>query len=120
VFTLRSLTAASVLATAMLLFAGACAAPTPVFSPPPDESYDAAVLEEGKRLYLNVCAVCHARDGTGGVGPELRQVWQRLTPAQHILVVEEGRGKMPGFGPSLGREAVLAIVAYVRAGWTNE
>lgn len=109
----------TVLVIAVGAFVGACSASVTPFTPPPDETYDAALLEEGKELYLRVCAACHARDGSGGVGPELRQVWERLSPAQHVLVVEEGRGRMPGFGPSLGREAILAIVAYERAGWTD-
>lgn len=108
------------LVIAIALVLGACSASVAPFTPPPDESYDAALLEQGRELYLRACAACHARDGGGGVGPNLRQVWERLTPAQHVLVVEEGRGRMPAFGPSLGREAILAIVAYVRAGWADE
>lgn len=99
--------------------ASGCSASLQAFTPPPDEIYDPAVVESGEGIYLRVCATCHGRVGDGGTGPNIRQVWERLAPAEHLEIVVIGRNEMPAFGRSLSEEDVAAVVAYQRVGWPD-
>ena len=38
-------------------------------------SEDAAVLDQGKEIFVSQCAACHAADGGGGVGPNLADAY---------------------------------------------
>lgn len=105
----------------LLAIVSACGGGTvEAFGPPRDESYEESVVSAGRELYLRTCSSCHGRNGDGGVGPNLRQVWERLTFAEHISVVADGRGgRMPNFGQSLSSADIEAIVVYERVGWST-
>jgi mono/diheme cytochrome c family protein len=75
-------------------------------------------------LWNVTCATCHARDGRGG-GPGLppgakvpdlsdAAFTSTLSDEQLAASIRDGKGMMPGFGPQLGQEGVVAMVAHVR------
>ncbi len=72
------------------------------------------LLEEGRSVHNDTCAVCHGRAGEGGIGPALIGVTERLTVADHFKVVQRGRGQMQAFSGILSPDEVLAVVAYQR------
>ena len=104
---------------AVVVATASCSGSIAVFTPPPDETYDPALVPAGKDIHLRTCATCHGREGGGGTGPNVRQVWERLNPAEHLDVVVVGREKMPAFGRSLSEEDIAAVVAYQRFGWSD-
>jgi mono/diheme cytochrome c family protein len=83
-------------------------------TPPADSPQD---------VYLDKCAVCHAKDGSGNTvkgrklkvkdlrGPEA----QKLSEAEMIEIVSKGKGKdMDGFQKELGSDMIKQIVQYYR------
>jgi mono/diheme cytochrome c family protein len=75
-------------------------------------------------VYLDKCAVCHAKDGSGNTAkgkkvkakdlrsPEV----QKMTDAQLIDAVANGKGKdMDAFQKELGADMVKQLVAYCRS-----
>ena len=87
------------------------------FNPPPDEQYPQSQLEAGRDVFLSSCTFCHGNKGEGGTGPNLRQVWERRSPEDHLQKVTEGGNGMPGFGRSLTEQQIADVVAFERAGW---
>jgi mono/diheme cytochrome c family protein len=69
----------------------------------------------GEAVYRESCATCHGGSGEGGSGPSLVGVDDRLSRAEHIDIVREGRGNMPGWDASLSREEIEAVVDYERS-----
>ena len=104
---------------AFAIAVAACSAATTVFVPPPDESYAPEIVAAGEDVHLRTCAVCHGRDGGGGAGPNIRQVWERLSIDEHTQVIIDGRKAMPAFGRNLTAEDIAAVVAYQRTGWSD-
>jgi alcohol dehydrogenase (cytochrome c) len=71
-----------------------------------------ANLVEGKRLFVQTCAVCHGEDGKGGHtgGAPL----DRMTDfSAAIRTVTAGRNNMPPFGSALTSEQIRDVSAYV-------
>jgi polyvinyl alcohol dehydrogenase (cytochrome) len=68
----------------------------------------------GERVYARSCALCHGGSGEGATGPSLVGVEDRLTIEQHRSVVQDGRGRMPGWSGSLSAEEIEAVVDYER------
>jgi mono/diheme cytochrome c family protein len=78
---------------------------------------DGTFEADGEEQYKIHCAVCHGGDGQGGSGPELAgQVADKLTVAQHVDVVMNGRAGMPAWASSMEDDQIAAIVAYERDG----
>lgn len=70
----------------------------------------------GQSTFERSCASCHGGDGSGGFGPSLRGVADRLTVEQHLAVVREGRNtKMPAWAGVLSDDEIKAVVDYERA-----
>ena len=68
------------------------------------EGVDAAAV------FGNVCASCHGQDGSGGTGPDLRQ----LTNVDAIEEqVRNGGGGMPAYEGQLTDEEIEAVSEYV-------
>ncbi len=96
-----------------LSVAGACAS-LPEVPVGPDGTVD-PVLVEGRRIFGGTCSGCHGSDGSGGRGPDLRDVVARYPdPAAQLEVVSAGRDRMPGFGGSLSDAELEAVVRYTR------
>jgi cytochrome c6 len=78
----------------------------------------AAPLELGKEVFTTVaqppCGACHtlAEAGTAGTtGPNLDE--QQPSEEDAKLIVTEGAGVMPAYGPLLTEEQIDAVVEYV-------
>jgi mono/diheme cytochrome c family protein len=84
----------------------------------------------GSALFQANCMVCHGRDRnadglvtgsemySGGVGPNLSVVFQRLTPQEVFQTIHDGRintnrPSMPTWAP-LGDDAINALVAFLQ------
>ena len=74
-------------------------------------------------VYLDKCAVCHAKDGSGNTAKgkkvkakDLRSAEiQKMTDKELIDAVAHGKGKdMDGFEKELGADMVKQLVAYCR------
>jgi mono/diheme cytochrome c family protein len=79
---------------------------------------------QAQDVYLDKCAVCHAKDGSGNTAKgkkvkakDLRSAEvQKMTDAQLIDAVANGKGKdMDGFQKELGADTVKQLVAYCRS-----
>jgi len=79
--------------------------------------------DSAQDVYLDKCAVCHAKDGSGNTvkgrklkvkdlrGPDA----QKLSEAEMIEIVSKGKGKdMDGFQKELGTDMIKQIVEYYR------
>lgn len=64
-----------------------------------------------EQVYQANCASCHAKDLSGGVGPNLQHIGGQLDEAQILSVIENGRGAMPA-GLIKGEEA-KAVAAWL-------
>jgi mono/diheme cytochrome c family protein len=85
--------------------------------------FPASPQQAAQDVYLDKCAVCHAKDGSGNTAKgrkvkakDLRSAEiQKMTDAQLIDAVANGKGKdMDGFQKELGAETVKQLVAYCR------
>ena len=73
----------------------------------------------GKAVYLQRCVGCHAVNGSGIVGPDIRpdKVLEKYASAEAMeALVRDGLGEMPEFASKLSDAEIAAVVAYVRAG----
>jgi mono/diheme cytochrome c family protein len=79
---------------------------------------------EAQHLFDSTCAICHGRDGRGGVPAA-----EGLPPPRNFCdpafqasrsdadlkhVIRDGKGQMPAFGPLFDDEQLSLMVAYVR------
>jgi len=83
-----------------------------------------APQKSAEDVYLDKCAVCHAKDGSGNTAKgrkvkakDLRSdEIQKLSDAELIKDVGQGKGKdMDGFQKELGADMVKQLVAYCRS-----
>ena len=91
------------------------AAPAAASNEPKAPPAPVADLAEGGTIFVRYCAVCHGREGVGGIGPSLRDAV--TIHGSTSTVVAEGvptRG-MPAWRPMLTEEEFRAVVAYVEA-----
>lgn len=78
-------------------------------APAPDSS--------GEEIYRQLCASCHARDLSGGVGPALGPGSEAsgLDDETLAATIAQGRGsRMPAFGQTLDEAQITRVVAYLR------
>lgn len=83
----------------------------------PQTQFDDPQLALGAQVYAERCAVCHGRDGGGGIGPEVGggAVVESLPDVeQHRAVVADGRRTMPAWENVLSDEEIDAVVRYQR------
>ncbi len=82
------------------------------------------LIEEGEKIYNNVCIACHQPDGQGIEGIYLPLAGNPLVtledPTYLITTVLNGRGGMPRFDTSYDDEEIAAITTYIRQEWGNE
>jgi len=77
------------------------------------ESTASTDLEEGKALYAAECASCHAVDGSGSMGPNIRGSAQRRGDEGLFSVIRNGTGGMPPI-MSLNDKRAHQVIVYVR------
>jgi mono/diheme cytochrome c family protein len=120
--TLRNwtITAVSIATTSLLAVALAAGAPAPAASP-------AAARAQGafnaRDVFLNKCATCHARDGSGhtvkGHKDKVKPVTEtvkKYTEAQMIQIATKGKGAyMNGFSDQFTPAQIKALVEYYRS-----
>lgn len=70
--------------------------------------------ELGERVYVRACASCHGGDGSGGIGPSLHGVAERLSVEEHTKVVRDGRNQMPPWAGVLSDDEMTAVIDYER------
>lgn len=80
---------------------------------------DPAILAQGQKHYAATCASCHGQQGEGLIGPNLvDEYWLHGGGVMDIhQVIDKGvtaKG-MPAWGPILGHEGTIAVVAYVQS-----
>ena len=80
-----------------------------------------AVVEQGRQLYEQHCALCHGDSGGGRstVFPALNGNERLGNAARIVRAVREGIGNMPAF-PALSAAETAAVASYVRGAWTND
>lgn len=84
----------------------------------------AASPPDAQQVYLDKCAVCHAKDGSGNTAKgkkvkakDLRSAEvQKMSDAELLDAVAKGKGKdMDGFQKELGADMVKQLVTYCRS-----
>jgi mono/diheme cytochrome c family protein len=70
------------------------------------------IVAEGRKLFLDSCAHCHAADATGDEGPDLHglEVSDRYI---HNLIVKGRPHEMPSFRKKLDDAKISEIIAYL-------
>jgi cytochrome c oxidase cbb3-type subunit 3 len=82
-------------------------------------SQNAAIVREGRALFVATCASCHGPNAGGLVGPNLTDPYwiHGGSPIAVVTSVRKGwldKG-MPAWGPQLGEDRVREVAAYVMA-----
>lgn len=85
---------------------------------------DAKAAEKGKRIYWQVCALCHGRTGVGN-GPDGKNL--KVKPADHtskavqsqsdgaiFWKISKGRDEMPSYNEVFSKTQRWQLVAYIR------
>jgi len=104
---------------------------------------DAAITEEGRNIYTDNCASCHAADLSGepnwrsqdedGYLPapphdKTGHTWHHAD-AQLIKITQIGtealvggnyRSRMSGFGDTLSEQQIIAVLAYIKSTWPEQ
>jgi mono/diheme cytochrome c family protein len=99
----------TLLVVAIIILAGLVLqspAALPEENPPP-------LVAQGRHLFLQNCAHCHADDASGDEGPDLRGT--KKSDTRIMTIVKEGiKGEMPSFKKKLKDEDVRALIAFIR------
>jgi len=82
------------------------------------------LMQLGESTYMAHCAACHQPTGLGlpPTFPALKgsPVATQGSIADHIDIVQNGKGMMPPFGKQLTLQQVAALVTYERNAWGND
>jgi mono/diheme cytochrome c family protein len=77
----------------------------------------------GQQIFTHICQGCHMADAKGAVGagryPALANNPKLASAAYPVVMVMNGRGAMPPFGPFLTDAQVADVVNYVRSHFGN-
>jgi cytochrome c6 len=75
----------------------------------------------GADVFKTNCVVCHGADGTGSPtgkalqAPDLHaDAVQKMTVAEMVTQVSDGKNNMPPFKNSLSKDQIAAVVTYIR------
>ncbi len=85
---------------------------------------DAKAIAKGKKIYYQICAVCHGRTGVGN-GPNAKTL--KIKPADHTnpkfheqsdgalyYKISKGRDPMPSYNEVFSKTQRWQLVAYIR------
>ena len=69
----------------------------------------------GEAIYRSQCSVCHGTDrgGSPPAFPSLIEINKRLTDAQIIATIQQGKGRMPGF-PGLSGTQIETLLQFLK------
>jgi len=74
----------------------------------------AALVAQGRTLFLSSCAHCHGADARGDEGPDLHGV--EVSDRYISTIITRGiKGEMPSFRKKLGSDEIARLTAYVRS-----
>jgi mono/diheme cytochrome c family protein len=84
--------------------------------------HSAAAQSDGQKLFDTNCAKCHGPDGTGNtvVGKAVgakdlgSAEAKKLTDAEIITQIDQGKGNMPPFGGTLNKAQIDSLLPIVR------
>lgn len=71
----------------------------------------------GDEIFGQLCASCHARDLSGGIGPALGAGSEAVDLSDAFITdtIAQGRGsRMPAFSRTLSPEQIDRVVGYIR------
>ena len=82
----------------------------------------AMAQSDGQKLYDANCAQCHGPDGSGGTtvgkavgAKDLRAAEaKKLTDAEILTQIDQGKGNMPPFGGTLSKAQINSLIPIVR------
>jgi mono/diheme cytochrome c family protein len=79
---------------------------------------------DGKLIYEHVCQSCHMPEGRGAklgpaAYPALAANAKLIAKMYPAMLIVNGLGAMPAFGPMMNDEQVAAVVNYVRVSFGN-
>lgn len=87
-----------------------------------DDDLYAALMSEGETAFAAQCAVCHAADGAGQIGPSLQS--NDLLGNNEFLIGRILNGfpdhGMPAFRSQLTDREIAAIATFIRNSWEND
>jgi cytochrome c oxidase subunit 2 len=82
------------------------------------------LMQLGEATYMAHCAACHQPTGLGlpPTFPALKGSVVAIegSIAEHIAMVNNGKGMMPPFGKQLSLKEIAAVVTYERNAWGND
>jgi mono/diheme cytochrome c family protein len=61
-----------------------------------EESQEGETASDPEQAFESSCASCHGADLSGGAGPELVEVGNRLSEDEIFDIIMNGQGSMPG------------------------
>ena len=79
---------------------------------------DKKAIEEGRRIFMENCAVCHGKDAKGKIGPNLTDKEWKYGGSDKDLYesISKGRpGGMPAWESILGKERIWKVIAFLRS-----
>jgi cytochrome c6 len=80
----------------------------------------AQAAADGKALYDAKCAMCHGKDGVakpmakGSANLNDPKYQEATTSDELVAVIENGKGKMPGYKGKMKPEEITAVADYVK------
>lgn len=87
-----------------------------------DDDLYTALMSEGQTTYASQCAMCHASDGAGQIGPSLQS--NDLLGNNEFLIGRILNGfpahGMPPFRSQLTDREIAAVSTFVRNSWEND
>jgi cytochrome c oxidase cbb3-type subunit 2 len=75
---------------------------------------DLEALEQGEKLYGELCAMCHGDEAEGDIGPGLEDFDADDSDFYEIINVGV-EGEMPAFGSQLDRVGIWSIISHLRS-----
>ncbi len=87
---------------------GSAAVTLPSLTEPP------ADIGNGKKVFNRSCAICHGQKGSGGLGPALKGIRDRLAPEAIAAQIVQPKGEMPKLYPKpVGDQELRDVVGYL-------
>ncbi|MEX2543178.1 MAG: c-type cytochrome [Trueperaceae bacterium] len=77
-------------------------------------------VRSGARVFSQACAVCHGREGRGGIAPALAGN-RNLERSDYVLaLILRGGDGMPAFHGRLSEGEIASVSSHIRTAWGND
>ena len=70
---------------------------------------------DGAALYKSKCAMCHGANGEGKPAMKTTQFPKSLDDAAIVKIIEDGKGKMPGYKGKLSPDEISQVAKHVKS-----